>query len=159
MLLDAFGDHRDIVPCFKTLRRLLGLDLAGPLPSPSELAARVAESSQDLLAVVGDMLHIDLPTGTWKVAVRRNIVNPSLVAALTPLFEAYREYLSTPPSLGGGRAAAPGWRRQAPRVLRKPRALRLGRKWRSSRLGLLRQRRGGRNRQMTCTSSSLWRVK
>jgi hypothetical protein len=54
LLLDAFGDHRDIVPCFKTLRRLLGLDLEGPLPSPSELEARVASAPQNLL-VIGHM--------------------------------------------------------------------------------------------------------
>ena len=108
MLLDAFGDHRDIVPCFKTLCRLLGLDLEGPLPSPSELEARVASAPQNLLVIVGDMLRVDLPAGTWKVNTRRDIVNPSLVAALAPLFEAYRDYLSTPPSLGGGRRRLDG---------------------------------------------------
>ena len=129
LLLDAFGDHRDIVPCFKTLRRLLGLDLEDPLPSPPDLEARIAASPQNLLVIIGDMLRVDLPAGTWKVTTRRDIMNPSLVAALAPLFEAYRDDLSTPPSLGGGGAAAPGWRRQAPRVLRKPRAPRHGRGW------------------------------
>jgi hypothetical protein len=105
ILLRAFGDHRDIVPCFKTLRRVLGVGLEGPLPSTQELEIRVAELSSDLLLVVGEMLHLDLPAGTWKVATRRNIVNPSVLAALAPLFGAYREYLSTPPSLGGGGGA------------------------------------------------------
>ena len=51
LLLDAFGDHRDIVPCFKQLRRLLGLALADPLPSPPELEARIASSPQNLLVI------------------------------------------------------------------------------------------------------------
>ena len=79
--------------------------MEGPLPSAQEPEIRVAELSSDLLLVVGEMLHLDLPAGTWKVATRRNIVNPSVLAALAPLFGAYREYLSTPPSLGGGGGA------------------------------------------------------
>ena len=33
LLLATFGEHRDIVPCFKALRLILGLVLEAPLPT------------------------------------------------------------------------------------------------------------------------------
>ena len=63
MLLDTFGDHRNIVPCFKALRLLLGLDLAAPLSTIPELKAVILNMPVDQLRAVAMMLRVTLRVG------------------------------------------------------------------------------------------------